>query len=659
MKTKFVGLALASQALASCSSSGEGGDWWLWAIGLAVLFGFLAWIGGKEEKLKKEQQAAADKKRKELEAEFRKANADLLKMYSKVYGQPSRVIDLDGSGSCQSQVILFKESETLMLGGKPHPFAEITGYKVDDDAMTIGGNVVKTETSTDLGSLIGRTAMGHAIGGKAGAIIGGTTAKRRTRYTYADEETIHDYTVIVHLDSLDCPLVKLAIGENKRALDEVTALLDVIIRNNTPEKLAERKRSKEETEKLCAEQRRAMREASEACKRTLLEAFGRPDRVLPLDDSDDAFRQIFIYDRYSKLYFNGSRGYAFKDVQGYSVKDNGEDEKGHSWLVLVDVDDAENPGVRLDIVGGEERLRQVAALLDGIVQANGAPTKATGTEEPMPVVDGLEFSSHAGDEQAHLYFDTTHDKVLVAFGVGEKQERHVIDDFHEVVACSMRGRAWAVDPAARKSVYAFGINGERRYELYDYAAADANARLAKGADGPLPACSAACFPSSAAGGEKQYLPACLLVEETTAFMAVFTDDGMRGLNYASKAEVIGRRAGKGALITTLPNCFIVNDEACSKVIIAPPFSEWVTLDYRDIESAELVEEPIGEPGGNKLPRMYVKVHTKSGKAEGLCLEVTRDDKTIDRGTADGNQRYQECLSTARAVADLFRKASLW
>ena len=91
---------------------------------------------------------------------------------------------------------------------------------------------ISSSTTTSNASALGRAVVGAALGGVAGAVIGGATAKQKTEYQQGIDKTIHDYTVNINVNRLSEPLVKLHIGENEDIANEVAALINAIVVRN-------------------------------------------------------------------------------------------------------------------------------------------------------------------------------------------------------------------------------------------------------------------------------------------------------------------------------------------------------------------------------------------------------------------------------------------
>lgn len=99
---------------------------------------------------------------------------------------------------------------------------------LSDNPQVIKGNITAVTKSKN-GSVIGRAIVGDVVAGPAGAIIGGTTAKKNTEFIQGNDRTIHDYTVIINMNSIVEPIIRIHTGEDGRLTNEIVGLMNVII----------------------------------------------------------------------------------------------------------------------------------------------------------------------------------------------------------------------------------------------------------------------------------------------------------------------------------------------------------------------------------------------------------------------------------------------
>ena len=77
--------------------------------------------------------------------------------------------------------------------------------------------------------MAGRSIAGALLGGEAGAIIGGATAKKKTVFEQENDEIIHDYALVVNICDINNPMLLIKIGQNKNKAMEINALMQVIM----------------------------------------------------------------------------------------------------------------------------------------------------------------------------------------------------------------------------------------------------------------------------------------------------------------------------------------------------------------------------------------------------------------------------------------------
>ena len=112
--------------------------------------------------------------------------------------------------------------------GKKYNFRDIINCTFTDNPTTIKGKINAT-TKTNTGSMVGRAIVGDIIAGPAGAVIGGSTAKKNTEFSQENDTIIHDYTVIININSISNPIIRIHTGIRGKLTNEIVALMNVII----------------------------------------------------------------------------------------------------------------------------------------------------------------------------------------------------------------------------------------------------------------------------------------------------------------------------------------------------------------------------------------------------------------------------------------------
>ena len=206
---------------------------------LIVLLILLIIAAVNSSQTKKEKEAESAEKRKRLEAVFqaeidKKRQAYELKQQERAarLGKADKIITLE-KYNINKDIAIFGQSERIIMLGNEYAFSDILSCTVDDDYKVVKGKTEYTSTtSSSNGSTIGRAIVGGVLAGGAGAIIGGSTAKKETT-TLVNQENdtiIHNYTVTVNVNSLTNPIVTIPVGKDKAKLNEITGILNVIIR---------------------------------------------------------------------------------------------------------------------------------------------------------------------------------------------------------------------------------------------------------------------------------------------------------------------------------------------------------------------------------------------------------------------------------------------
>ena len=198
-------------------------------IAAFAIIEFTKRANAKEDGIQKRERQAEERlllQKKDDEA--RKRNKD--REYEANYGVCAKVIP-NPSDPNSDLIRVYEKSSVILIKGMKYGFDEIIGWDLIDNSKVIKGELSST-TSTNNVNAIGRAVMGAALGGVAGAVIGGTTAKQTTEYKQGEDKTIHDYTLNIKVNRLSEPLVKLYVGKNEDLALEAAALINIIVLRN-------------------------------------------------------------------------------------------------------------------------------------------------------------------------------------------------------------------------------------------------------------------------------------------------------------------------------------------------------------------------------------------------------------------------------------------
>ena len=172
-----------------------------------------------------------EKRRLELEEKEHKYNIAKNELFAR-NGEPCKTIVISESRfdlfNINNELIVFDKAKKLWLCGHEVSIDDINSFAIDDESVVLKGQI-KAVTSTNTGSLAGRSIAGALIGGEAGAIIGGSTAKKETIFEQKNDKVIHDYALFVNLRDLNNPMLLIKIGANKNKAMEINALMQAIM----------------------------------------------------------------------------------------------------------------------------------------------------------------------------------------------------------------------------------------------------------------------------------------------------------------------------------------------------------------------------------------------------------------------------------------------
>lgn len=153
-------------------------------------------------------------------------NAARMELINK-YGNPKKAFVL-GKYNLNKEIIAFEESNRIWICGNDYPMKSILSCTFTDDKKVIKGEITST-TKTNTGNMVKRAVVGDVLLGDAGAIIGGSTASKTTITAQGQDKIIHNYTIIINVDSLSEPTIKIPMGTDENTVNEIVGLMNVII----------------------------------------------------------------------------------------------------------------------------------------------------------------------------------------------------------------------------------------------------------------------------------------------------------------------------------------------------------------------------------------------------------------------------------------------
>lgn len=203
-------------------------------LSIFIIAGILFKFAGNEEKKKQEEIDKINEeweKRKKMDIEaktpiYSTARNNLIMKY----GEPTRSIFLNKL-NLDKEIIIFEQANRIWLCGKDLPMKDIISCNFSDTPTVVKGKITHN-TQTNNENMIKRAVVGNILFGEAGAVVGGSTAAKTTKTTQESDKIYHHYTVIININSISDPIIKIEIDENKEIVDEIVGLINVIINRN-------------------------------------------------------------------------------------------------------------------------------------------------------------------------------------------------------------------------------------------------------------------------------------------------------------------------------------------------------------------------------------------------------------------------------------------
>lgn len=221
-------LILLAFAILGAGSFDEHGNiaGWVWII-VVVFFIIMMIVAFQEEEKRKEKKEQARLKREEKLKAQTEEYETLKQQFLTTNGTPDKTLVIDKL-DLNSEIHVYESSKRVFIHGKEYAFKDVMSCTFSDNPRVIKGKITAVTKSKN-GSVIGRAIVGDVVAGPAGAIIGGTTAKKNTEFIQGNDKTIHDYTVIININSIVEPVIRIHTGEDGKLTNEIVGLMNVII----------------------------------------------------------------------------------------------------------------------------------------------------------------------------------------------------------------------------------------------------------------------------------------------------------------------------------------------------------------------------------------------------------------------------------------------
>lgn len=202
---------------------------WVWIVIIGFVVAVIAGImqSNAEEKKKREKAAADREQRLAREAEQKARFEEWFSMYLSENGTPDKTIIIKPN-DVMGIIHVHEGKKQVYLQGKMYDFKDFINVTFTDSPTIIKGKTIAT-TKSNTGSTVGRAIVGDVIAGPAGAIIGGTTGKKATEFQHENDRVIHNYTIVVNVNSISTPIVRINTGSDGKITTEIVGLINVII----------------------------------------------------------------------------------------------------------------------------------------------------------------------------------------------------------------------------------------------------------------------------------------------------------------------------------------------------------------------------------------------------------------------------------------------
>lgn len=179
-----------------------------------------------EEKIQEERNIIiAEKKRNQ------QIYKDFISDLENKYGLPSKTINFGDEIPLQQNVICYNDHKIIVINGKIISFSEILSSTLIDNKKVIPGTTTY-RTTTDNSDMLGRASIGYLLDGNRGLQIGAQTSARDTVVRQEADTHLFNYEITLTINSLEAPIERINIGNNKNIAEELQALFIVILNRN-------------------------------------------------------------------------------------------------------------------------------------------------------------------------------------------------------------------------------------------------------------------------------------------------------------------------------------------------------------------------------------------------------------------------------------------
>ena len=185
--------------------------------------------------------------------------------YVSKYGNPEKILDTTyyavEDDHFYHRFLFFNDAKKIVFISPDKqitiPYSQIIDYSINDYSFVTGSPSTAT-TTTDTGSIIGRAAVGAFLAGSTGAIIGGTTASKTTSFEDPNENVEPRFSILINTNTISKPIIEIDFEEHKDTLQQLVAILEIILRNKQNDAEPSNENIEEPTEEKKPKQKKMM-----------------------------------------------------------------------------------------------------------------------------------------------------------------------------------------------------------------------------------------------------------------------------------------------------------------------------------------------------------------------------------------------------------------
>lgn len=231
LKSLFSLLAMGLFAVLAGGSTNENGNisGWVWVVGLAIVAVIVLLVAQRKIAEKRRWEAEEERWQKERERQqaVKEACRAARAKFIREHGEPDKMLVIDDS-ELNSEIMVYDKQQKVFILGKEYAYSDVLGCTFSDSPHIIRGQV-SSRTETDSSDVISRALIGDLLAGSKGAIIGGATAKTNTVYHHEPDITVHDYTVVINVNNISEPVIRINTGGNEQLTNEIVGVMNIII----------------------------------------------------------------------------------------------------------------------------------------------------------------------------------------------------------------------------------------------------------------------------------------------------------------------------------------------------------------------------------------------------------------------------------------------